>query len=276
MNGKKAYVRIKGLPVMELRLKRPLPASEVLRSLRLVKRPHGWYADLTYTVDKEPLPSCDDPVGLDVGVNNRIALSTGEMVRRREVDRTRETRLRQSVACKVKGSRRRRKAVAMLARETRRNTVRNRNECHAITTDIVRHFGRIAVERLNIPNMTKSASGTVGQPGTNVAAKSGLNREILSQTWGLLRNQLAYKAEWAGREFVEANPRYTSRTCSQCEQQTPQSEYRNYAYGVCGHVADRDTNAAKNVLMRAFGSTSRAGLSPPSSGARTIGVLPSG
>ncbi len=253
--GRKARICIKGLPSIELRLKRPLPGSKALKSLRLVKRPNGWYADLVYEAGKKPLPECSGAVGIDMGVNNRMALSTGEMVERREVDRTREARFRQAVSRRRKGSNRRRKAVRTLARETRRNAVRNRNECHKVTTEIVRRFGRIAVEKLAIANMTRSAGGTVEQPGKNVAAKSGLNREILANTWGLLRNQLAYKAEWAGREFAEVNPRYTSRECSQCGQTTPQSEYRTYACGVCGHVADRDTNAAVNVLLRAFGPT---------------------
>ena len=156
----------------------------------------------------------------------------------------------------------------MLSRETRRNAVRNRNGCHLITTDIVRRFGRIAVEKLIIPNMTRSAAGTVEEPGTSVAAKSGLNRSILEQSWGVILSQLHYKAEWAGREFVEVNPRYTSKTCSTCGDRSPQSEYRTYTCGVCGMVADRDTNAALNVCERAFGPTG-AGIPPAPSGART-------
>ena len=260
-DGKKAHIRIKGLPVIELRLKRRLPPSESLKSLRLVRRPNGWYADMVYEVDRQPLPDNPLSVGLDMGVNNRIALSTGEMVRRREIDRTRETRLRRVVSASQKGSGRRRKAVATLSRETRRNAVRNRNECHRITTDIVRRFGRIAVEKLAIRNMTRSAAGTVEEPGANVAQKSGLNRSILEQTWGLLQYQFSYKAEWAGGEFAEVNPKYTSRECSNCRQRTPQSEYRTYACGVCGYVDDRDTNAARNVHDRAFGPTG-AGTSP--------------
>ena len=258
---RKAHIRIKGLPVLELRLKRELPPSDTLKALRLVKRPNGWYADLIYAVEKQPLPANSSVVGLDMGVNNRIALSSGEMVERREPDRTRETQLRQAVARKQKGSRRRRKAVATLSRETWRNQVHNRNECHRVTTELVRQFGRIAVEKLIITNMTRSAAGTVEEPGTNVAAKSGLNREILTQTWGILRDQLAYKAEWAGREFAEVNPKYTSRICSACGNMTPQSEYRTYYCGVCGMIADRDTNAAQNVRDRAFGPA-RGGTSP--------------
>ena len=78
--GRKAHIRIKGLPALELRLKRPLPDSENLVNLRLVKRPNGWYADLTYRVNKEPLPPNGMSVGLDMGVNHRIALSTGQFI----------------------------------------------------------------------------------------------------------------------------------------------------------------------------------------------------
>ena len=260
-DGRKAHIRIKGLPAIELRLKKPLPPSESLKALRLVQRPNGWYVDLVYEVEKEPLPFCGRSVGLDMGVHNRIALSTGEMVERREVGRERENRLRRAVARCQKGSNRRRKAVAVLYRETRRNAVRNRNECHRITTELVRRHRKIAVEKLTISNMTKSAAGTAESPGINVAAKSGLNREILAQTWGLLLSQLRYKAAWAGRKYVEVNPRYTSRECSECGQMTPQSEYRTYACGVCGYVGDRDTNAAVNVKQRAFGPTG-AGMNP--------------
>ena len=274
-DGNKAHVRVKGLPVLELRLKRSLPPSENLKSLRLVMRPNGWYLDLTYHVEKEPLPLCDDAVGLDMGVNNRIALSTRETVERRVVDQTKETARHRQVSRCRKGSRRRRKAVQALSRETRRNSVRNRDECHRITTDIVRRFGRIAVEKLKIQNMTRSAAGTVEEPGVNVAAKSGLNRSIQEQSWGLILSQLRYKAEWAGRDFVEVNPRYTSRICSSCGQQTPQSEYRTYACGVCGFTEDRDTNAALNVLQRAFGPTG-AGIPPAPVRARTVPVLASG
>ena len=105
-------------------------------------------------------------------------------------------------------------------------------------------------------------------PGTNVATKSGLNRSTLEQSWDFILTQLSYKAEWAGREFVQVNSKYTSRTCSTCGDRRRQSEYRTYICEVCGLVADRDTNAARNVSKRAFGPTG-AGIPPAPSGART-------
>lgn len=47
--------------------------------------------------------------------------------------------------------------------------------------------------------VARSAAGTVDEPGRGVSAKRGLNRSILEQTWGLIRSQLIYKAEWTGR-----------------------------------------------------------------------------
>ena len=68
---------------------------------------------------------------------------------------------------------------------------------------MIRKNGLIAVEtQLDIKVMT-----------TKGLKRKGLNREMLSQQWGLLRNELQYKAEWAGREFVEVNPQYASQDC---------------------------------------------------------------
>ena len=142
----------------------------------------------------------------------------------------------------------------MLSRETHRNQVRNRNAVHEITTALVRSYGRIAIEALQVRNMTRSAKGTVDEPGKQVAAKRALNRRILDQTWGGLVTQLTYKAEWAGRELVAVNPAYTSRTCSSCGARTPQRHYRVHDCAECGTSLDRDINAARNVEARAFGA----------------------
>jgi putative transposase len=41
--------------------------------------------------------------------------------------------------------------------------------------------------------MTASAAGSIEAPGKNVAAKSGLNRSILDQGWGMFGAMLRYK-----------------------------------------------------------------------------------
>ena len=67
----------------------------------------------------------------------------------------------------------------------------------------------IRVENLNIKAMTRSARGTVAEPGRHVAAKAGLNRGILKSGWGTLVGRLEQKAPGRVEEVKAA---YTSQT----------------------------------------------------------------
>ncbi|EFH4874298.1 transposase, partial [Escherichia coli] len=74
----------------------------------------------------------------------------------------------------------------------------------------------IVIEDLKVSNMSKSAAGTVSQPGRNVRAKSGLNRSILDQGWYEMRRQLEYKQLWSGGQVLAVPPAYTSQRCACC------------------------------------------------------------
>jgi putative transposase len=76
----------------------------------------------------------------------------------------------------------------------------------------------VLVEDLKVSNMSRSAAGTVEQPGRNVKQKAGLNRSILDQGWAEIRRQLEYKMTWAGGQLLEVPPQNTSRACPQCGQ----------------------------------------------------------
>jgi len=54
--------------------------------------------------------------------------------------------------------------------------------------------------------------GTAGNPGRNVKARAGLNREILATGRANLRRMLEYKAH----RVITGDPRHTSRTCAAC------------------------------------------------------------
>jgi putative transposase len=84
-------------------------------------------------------------------------------------------------------------------------------------------------------------------PGTNVAQKRGLNREIHRQGWGLLVARLKHKAQ--GRlEFVP--PAYTSQRCSQCGHVAPGNR-KSQAVFQCvacdARPCNADVNAARNI-----------------------------
>ncbi len=252
----KWVVKARGLPILVLRPKLELPDPKALRTLTITRRPNGVYGSLGYAVEKEVLPATGRALGLDMGVASRITLSDGTFVGRRETERGRVAELQRRISCCKKNSGSQRKLRAQLARLRHRERVRNRNQCHRISTEIVRRNDLIAIEDLGIVNMTRSARGTVERPGRSVSAKSGLNRSISEQSWGIIATQLAYKAEWYGRTLARVDPRRTSQTCSGCG--TVNADYRRakrYGCGACGLRMDADTNAALNILGRGLPAT---------------------
>ncbi len=119
----------------------------------------------------------------------------------------------------------------------------------------------MCVEILLVANMSRSAKGTVDQPGRNVRAKAGLNRSILDQGWGEMRRQLAYKLGWNGGTLVAVPPANTSRRCSSCQHtdKTSRVSQSMFICTACGHEMNADTNAAKNILALGYAQARAAG-----------------
>jgi len=108
----------------------------------------------------------------------------------------------------------------------------------------------IVVEGLQVKNMSRSARGTVEEPGSHVAQKAGLHKAILDQGWGMFRRMLEYKQAWRGGEVIAVNPRYTSQTCPECghiaQEHRPQQAL--FSCVACGYTYHADIVAAKNIL----------------------------
>ena len=78
-------------------------------------------------------------------------------------------------------------------------------------------------------------------------------RSITEQTWGIMRNQLTYKAAWAGRELVAVDPKFTSQRCSGCGVVSADHRQRKrYDCVECGMSKDADVNVALNILHKAL------------------------
>jgi len=112
------------------------------------------------------------------------------------------------------------------------------------STDLARRFDMIRVEDLRVVGMTRSARGTLTQPGRNVRQKAGLNREILASGWGLLVRRLRDKAP--GR-VESVSPAYTSQRCSACghvDARSRESQAR-FVCTACSFACNADVNAAR-------------------------------
>ena len=253
----KGLVHIKGLPVLRFKDKR-VPAGIQPLQILVSRRPNGVY--LCFVFDhleaKPPIEDVKNPVGINAGRGGvRWGFSDGSTVGRRRVDDKGRRRIQRKVARQKLGSKSRQKTVAQLAKHTHREKILNRNELHRITTQLVDKYDFFAIEDLSIVALTKSARGTLENPGQGVTIKSAANRTMLEQTWGEFAQILTYKAEGAGMSLVRVDPAYTSLTCSKCgvAQFDSSRQERNrirFRCPDCGNNLNRSINAAKNILVR--------------------------
>jgi putative transposase len=253
LNAAQDRVKIPGVGTLRLRKGRVIGA---FGRAFVTRRAGRWYAQFECEREVEALPETGRRVGIDVGTALLAAPSQGEpfelpptiaaLERRRTVAQLKLSRTK-------KRSKRRGKARAALARAHERVANARRDALHKISRTIVNTYDVIALEDLRIRNMVRSAKGTVEEPGTNVAAKSGLNREIHNASWGTFRQLIVEKAACAARRVILVNPKNTSRTCSACGHVSAESR-RSQAEFVCvscGFSLNADVNAARVILQRA-------------------------
>ena len=121
---------------------------------------------------------------------------------------------------------------------------------HKVSTVISKNHAMVAVEDLKVRNMSKSAAGSVEEPGTNVSAKSGLNKSILDQGWGEFHRQLEYKLAWNGGTLVKVSPQNTSRTCPECGHVSGENRRSQASFKCvkCGFEQNADLVGAVNIL----------------------------
>ena len=134
----KLVVRIKGLPPLECRVRRELPPVEDIRTIRLTRRGRRIIASLTFAVEKRPSSPSEEAVGLDMGVSSRVTTSDGEHVERKREDRRWKRRHQRRLARAKKGSRSRAKKRNMYSNACFKDRIRQRNEAHRISSEIIR------------------------------------------------------------------------------------------------------------------------------------------
>ncbi len=233
--GQKLVLKVKGLPRIEVKTERELPPNALLKAIRITRKPSRTEVALSYELPTPEAKPVGKPIGIDMGISKRLTLSNGETVKKREMDRRRLIRLQRSVSRKKKGSNNRRKAVSLLAKEWQRLTDKERNYLHRLTSEIVRMYDFIAVEKLETKKML---------------ANRQLAKSIQEQTWGKFAALLNEKAESAGVTAVAVDPEGTSQQCSSCGAEVKKNLSTRVHRCNCGLVLDRDINAAINILHR--------------------------
>lgn len=227
-----------------------------LCNVTVSERAGRWFVSIqTEREVSAPVPVATSAVGIDMGVARFATLSDGAFLaplssfKRHEV---RLARYQRRMARKVKGSRNWHKAKARVQRLHSRIANVRQDFLHKASTEIARQHALVAMEDLQVRNMSASAKGRADAPGRNVRAKAGLNKAILDQGWAEFKRQLEYKMQWSGGELIAVDPRNTSRTCPECEHVDAQNRKTQAVFRcvACGHTAHADVVGALNTLAR--------------------------
>ena len=246
---------------LKIKLHRPIEGTPVTAHLVLRADSH-WYALIvceTAPTDAyggaHPTESvCEHPaIGLDVGLKVFLADSEGGMVENPRHFRRGQKRLahgQRTVCRRKKGCHRRRKASREVAKQHLKISRQRRDSHFKTAKHYAQRYRRICVEDLNVAGMVRNHH---------------LAKSIHDASWSAFLDILTDKAARAGHVVIRVPARFTTQKCSGCGEYVQKSlSVRTHICPSCGLVADRDVNAAKNIL--------RAGAPPSWTGADGLPV----
>jgi putative transposase len=214
------------------------PLGGKLKDIIITRKASGWYVCFQIEcADVAIEPSPNPAVGVDVGIHHALALSDGTLIDSPQYLKqslNHLKRLQRQVARRQKGSKRREKAIRQLAKAHEHIANQRRDWWHKITFWLVATYGFIALEALPLAFMLHNRS---------------LARAAHDVSLGMFCTLLDYKAFQAGVQLVKVNPYNTSQRCSQCGMLVEKDlSVRIHFCPHCGFTADRDVNAALNIL----------------------------
>ena len=226
-----------------IRISAPAQPQGKQKSACIIRKPSGWYLQIVTDYERPKMEPNDKAIGLDFGIKNLVADSEGNFVENPQFLKKSLKKLRiaqRRIERRKKGSNGRKKASRMAARVHEKIAVQRLDYLQKVSRNYVNQYGVIVIEDLRPSNMVKNHN---------------LARSIMDSSWGMLRDLLEVKAASAGRQVIAVSPHYTSQKCSKCGEIVQKSlSVRTHVCPWCSYVADRDVNAARNIL--------RAGVRP--------------
>lgn len=224
-----------------IKVKQHRPLSGEPKTAHLVLRADGhWYILIVCNLGDAPPAKAGSAVGLDVGLKSFLTDSEGKTVDNPHCLKRAAKGLRRAqrkLSRRKKDSHRRKKAARAVARQHLKVSRQRKDHAHKTAREYVDQYAVIAVEDLNVCNMVKNHH---------------LARAISDAGWSNFVTILCFKAEEAGCRVYRVPPHFTSQLCSSCGEVVQKSlSVRTHVCAHCGYIADRDHNAARNILARA-------------------------
>ncbi len=226
-----------------------------------IRRSSGnkWYATISCDCVSETAQwaPADEPkaIGVDVGLQSFATLSNGDKIANPRFFKREQKSL--AIAHRrmdkfAKGTPDRSKRRLIVSRIHTRIANKRSNFAHQVSRQLVNTYGTIVFEKLAVADMMANRTKVFGNK-LNKSHPEG-TRDV---AWSQLAQFTAYKAEDAGRLFLQVDPRNTSKKCSRCSAIVPKDlGVRIHDCPHCGLVLDRDAerrrlrhhNAAINIL----------------------------
>lgn len=222
---------------------RDLPTGKIRDGSNFSRDRRGnWFLNIVIDMPAAQARLPFNGVGIDLGLKDFAALSTGEKIANPRHFRELEVKL-----ATAQRARKRRQAVNIHARITNGR----RDFLHKLSTRIVREFDYIAVGNVNAAGL----------------AKTSMAKSVYDVGWSSFRNMLRHKAITHGAWFEEVSEHFSTQTCSVCGARGgPQGRkglvVREWVCSDCGYLHDRDRNAALNLLLRSGHRTPVPGTLP--------------
>jgi len=248
-----ANSRIKLPKLGWLRYRNSREVLGAVRNVTVSNRNGKWFVSIQTEREVEQPVAQGEDVGIDMGVTRLATFSDGTVVPSLGLYKRYAPDLRkaqQALSRKKKFSNNWKKAKAKVQRIHVHIANARRDYLHKTSTTISKNHAMVVVEDLQVSNMSRSAAGTIEQPGRKVKQKSGLNRSILDQGWAEFRRQLEYKVLWQGGLFLAVPAMNTSRTCPQCGHVSKDNRKSQAVFACvkCGYSENADLVAAINIL----------------------------
>lgn len=211
------------------------PSAGVPKEVIIGKEGGKWFVsivcDLGDAPTKQPVRNA---VGIDLGLNSFVVLSTGDTVENPRFFRCGEALLAQRQRkFEKKQKRSSSRARAKLLVQKAHLHIKNQRLDHArkLAAQLFDRFDLVAHEDLEIRGMVSGS------------------KSIEDAAWGQFIRCLASKAENAGKHIIAVDPRGTTQKCSGCGAKVSKTlAERMHSCPNCGLVLGRDHNAAINIL----------------------------
>ena len=218
---------------------RDIPDQESVKEVTLKKEPTGkWHASFAVDDKEEPAkPSleetdADNMVGIDVGILKYVHDTDGTAVGSLDLSEERD-RLEREQEHNSNNWEKQRQTVAECHQQIKR---KRRDFLHTLSNDYAREYELVVVEDLDVKEMLESPRNS---------------RNTAAAAWDTFSDLLEYKCKREGTHVVEVAPDGTTKECAQCGVETEKPLWvRDHSCPACGLEADRDANAAWNILSR--------------------------